>query len=268
MDLAPLEEAITPRTRAIVAVDVFGRPLDMPRVCRIARRHGLSVIEDSCEALGAKLDGRHAGTFGDVGTFAFYPNKQITTGEGGVLITSDDRLADLCRSMCNQGRGTAGTWLAHERLGYNYRMTELQAAVGAVQMGRLDEILAKRNAVADMYANRLAGEERLILPNPPAEEENSWFVYVVRLADRFGRGDRDAVIARLHAAGIGCRDYFAPIHLQPFYVERFGFRHGSFPNTEHAGDRCLAIPFFNSLSADQIDRVATELSTALDAVGQ
>ena len=268
MDVSGIEAAITEKTKAIVAVHIFGRPLNMPAVMEIARRHDLAVIEDSCEALGARIDGRDVGTFGDVGMFAFYPNKQITTGEGGMVITDDDRLADVFRSLRNQGRSANAAWLEHERVGYNYRMSELQAAVGVVQMSRLDEILAARSAVADLYAQRLADERRIVPPAPPVGERNSWFVYVIRLAERYNRADRDALIAHLREQGVGCRNYFAPIHLQPFYVEQFGFKPGDFPNTEHAGDRCIAIPFFNKLTADQADRVCAALKTGLDVVGK
>ena len=153
-----IEDAITPRTKAILPVDAFGQPARLDVIREIADRHGLVVIEDSCESLGSEYKGIKAGhgAFSHGAVFAFYPNKQITTGEGGMIVTDDDRIARLCRSMSNQGRGEAGVWLSHERLGYNYRMDELSAALGVAQMSRIEEIIAKRERVAAMYAERLA----------------------------------------------------------------------------------------------------------------
>ena len=249
------------RLKAILPVHVFGQTADMDPVLEIAQRYGLAVIEDACEAIGAEYKGRSAGTIGDAGVFAFYPNKQMTTGEGGMIVTDDPGWDALFRSLRNQGRDTFDGWLAHSRLGYNYRLDELSAALGAVQAERLDELLAKRERVAGWYAARLAGLEGVERPSPaPWTTRMSWFVYVVRLAPRH---DRDRVIRDLEARGIPARPYFPPIHLQPFYRGRFGLRPGDFPVTEAAGASCLALPFFGTMHEEQVDTVCGALAEAL-----
>ena len=249
------------RLKAILPVHVFGQTADMDPVLEIAQRYGLAVIEDACEAIGAEYKGRSAGTIGDAGVFAFYPNKQMTTGEGGMIVTDDPGWDALFRSLRNQGRDTFDGWLAHSRLGYNYRLDELSAALGAVQAARLDELLAKRERVAGWYAARLAGLEGVERPAPaPWTTRMSWFVYVVRLAPGH---DRDRVIRDLEARGIPARPYFPPIHLQPFYRGRFGLRPGDFPVTEAAGASCLALPFFGTMREEQVDTVCGALAEAL-----
>ena len=249
------------RLKAILPVHVFGQTADMDPILEIAQRYGLAVIEDACEAIGAEYKGRSAGTIGDAGVFAFYPNKQMTTGEGGMIVTDDPGWDALFRSLRNQGRDTFDGWLAHSRLGYNYRLDELSAALGAVQAARLDELLAKRERVAGWYAARLAGLEGVERPGPaPWTTRMSWFVYVVRLAPGH---DRDRVIRDLEARGIPARPYFPPIHLQPFYRGRFGLRPGDFPVTEAAGASCLALPFFGTMREEQVDTVCGALAEAL-----
>ncbi len=273
IDPGLIEAAITPRTRAILPVDAFGQPARLDEIRAIARRHGLLVLEDACESLGSAYKGVKCGNgaYADAAVFAFYPNKQITTGEGGMIVTDDDRLAALCRSLRNQGRGESAAWLAHERLGYNYRLDELSAALGLAQMGRLPEIIARRAAVARMYGERLAAIPGLRLPRiAPDVTCMSWFVYVVRVgwdepSAARQRAIRDAVMSRLAAAGIGCRPYFAPIHLQPFYARQFGFAEGDFPLAEAAGRTSIALPFHNRLTEGEIDYVAKNLAEALDA---
>jgi perosamine synthetase len=223
----------------------------------------LTVIEDSCEAIGATYEGRRAGSFGESGAFAFYPNKQITTGEGGAVVTSDENIARLCRSWRNQGRGEDGAWLQHERLGYNYRLSDINCALGLAQLSRLAEILQKRKNVAETYRQALASVPAVIPPCP--EAGMSWFVYVVRLEDEFTREHRDRILESLRSDGIGCNSYFSPIHLQPYFREMFGFRWGDFPVTEHVADRTIALPFFNNLSQDQVEVVTSSLSHAIGA---
>lgn len=260
MDPALAEAAVTPRTRALLPVHVFGRPCPMPAYLDIARRHGLLVIEDSCEAIGTRLGGKMAGTFGRAGVFAFYPNKQMTTGEGGVVITDDPDLADLLRSLRNQGRAKDGSWLAHERLGWNYRIPDILCALGQSQLARLEEFIAARQRVFDTYAHYLKDIPGLVLPAAPAPGQRvSWFVYVVALAEGRTRKRRDAVLEHLRRRGIGCRDYFSPIHLQPFYREKFGLREGMFPVTESVAARTIALPFFNRLTEAQISQIAAAL---------
>ncbi len=263
IDVAKIEGAITERTKAILPVDVFGSMPDMDGVWEVARKHGLRVLEDSCEALGARYHGRPAGTIGEAGIFAFYPNKQITTGEGGMIVTNDDEIAFIARSCCNQGRDPDAGWLAHARLGFNYRLTDIQAAIGAVQMQRLEEILAKRTRVAQMYCERLADEPRLTMQHVPDDVDISWFVFVVRLSDEYSQAQRDAILAGLRAQHIGCNNYFTPIHLQPFYVEQFGFKEGDFPVTEALAQRTIALPFHNHLTETGIDRVVSSLRALL-----
>ncbi len=256
IDVARIEEKITAKTKAILPVHVFGQPCDMRALMAVARKHGLAVIEDACEAIGAKFEGRHVGTFGNCGVFAFYPNKQMTTGEGGVVVTDDDRLARLCRSYRNQGRGEGAEWLAHERLGYNYRLSEIHCALGIAQIERLDEILEKRRAVAQRYTERLRDVPGIRVPFVADNVQMSWFVYVVRLdIPGVGRRERDEVLYALRKEGIACNNYFPPIHLQPFYREAFGYREGDYPVTERVSKTTIALPFFNNLEHGGIDHV-------------
>lgn len=267
LDPARVEEAVTPRTRAVLPVHAFGRPCAMAEILEIAGWRGLTVIEDACESIGATHGGKRVGTFGQTGVFAFYPNKQITTGEGGMVVTDDDEVAMLCRSWRNQGRGENAGWLQHQRMGYNYRLSDIHCALGIAQFRRLDEILAARARVAALYTEALRDVPQLILPPPCGpESEISWFVYVVRLQDEFSRGDRDAVLAGLKGLGIGCNNYFTPIHLQPFYQKAFGFRNGDFPVTERIADRTIALPFFTRLSASDIDFVCGALRQVLSSL--
>jgi perosamine synthetase len=267
INTAAIADAITPRTKGILPVHAFGRPCDMNAINAIASRQGLTVIEDSCEAIGATVDGRPAGGLGHAGVFAFYPNKQITTGEGGAVVTNDENLAALCRSWRNQGRGAGSAWLQHERLGYNYRLSDINCALGLGQVARLASILAARQRVVDMYRQKLAGLPHVIPPPPAAPGTSiSWFVFVVRLQDEFTAGHRNQILATLRAGGIGCSNYFAPIHLQTFYREAFHYRKGDFPVTEHAADRTIALPFFNHLTESQVSFVVDALSRAIDSL--
>jgi perosamine synthetase len=264
MAASRIESVITPRTRAILPVHVFGRPCALAEITYIARKYQLAVIEDACEAIGAQYQGKPVGTFGQTGVFAFYPNKQLTTGEGGMILTDDRSIAQRCRSWRNQGRSDTDSWLAHERLGYNYRLSDINCALGLSQLGRLDEILALRRRVAGFYDAALQDTPEVV--RPPLEEPGSsisWFVYVVRLADHFDRADRDNVISSLRKEGIECRNYFTPIHLQPFYKAKFGFRNGEFPTTEHVAERTIALPFYNRLSESEVDCVCSSLRRAV-----
>jgi len=249
------------KAQAILAVDVFGQPADYDAITAIAKEHNLALIEDSCEALGAEYKGRAAGLFGDSAVYAFYPNKQMTTGEGGAIVTDDAKAADFMRALRNQGRAPGDTWLQHTYLGYNYRITEMSAALGRVQLGRLKEMVAKREQVAAWYGERLSKLELVEVQQLVASTTRmSWFVYVIRLAPQV---DRDKLITRLQAAGIPSRPYFTPIHLQPFMIERFGYRPGDFPITEELGRRGLALPFSSIMTQDQVELVCAELEKAL-----
>jgi len=249
------------RLRGILPVHVFGYPCRMDEITEIARKYNLMVIEDACEAMGSfyfsKSRNRwlHAGTIGMAGVFAFYPNKQITTGEGGVLVSDDGEIARLVRSLSNQGRDDMGTWLVHPRLGYNYRMDEMSAALGFVQMGRIEELRAKRRKVAALYNEFLKGIEEIEVPPEKPYAEVNPFVYVVKLRIP----GRDELMNHLVSNGIGTRPYFTPIHLQPYYSERFGFRKGMFPVAESLGETCFALPFYNDLTEKEVSYVAERI---------
>jgi len=262
MDPQAITAAITPRTKAILPVEVFGNTAHFDTYEQIARTHDLLFIEDSCEALGGSLDGRPAGGFGECGVFAFYPNKQITTGEGGMIVTDSEEIRDMCVSLRNQGRATEA-WLSHARLGYNYRMSEISAALGLAQVERLDEILTLRRGAAEMYNQALGDVEDLHTPPMADPATASWFVYVVRLADRFTQADRDAVINRLRDGGIACGNYFVPIHTQPYITEKLGTKEGDFPLTERLAARTIALPFFARITEEQIGRIKSALVEAI-----
>jgi dTDP-4-amino-4,6-dideoxygalactose transaminase len=252
------------RLKALLPVHVFGQPASMTALATVAREHGLSVIEDACEAIGAVRDGVTAGQSGDVAAFAFYPNKQMTTGEGGVIVTDRDDWADVLRSLRNQGRDVFDAWLNHSRLGYNYRMTELSAAIGLVQIRRLDELLAKRARVADWYCQRLSGLAEMVeLPHVGSDVRMSWFVFVVRLAPPLDRG---RLMTDLANRGVPTRPYFTPIHLQPFYRERFGCSPGDLPVTEDLAARSLALPFSSVMTEEQVDYVCGQVEVAVKSL--
>jgi len=263
LDPARIEEAITPRTRAIIVVHTFGCPAALDEILEISRRHQLFVIEDACESLGAQFDGHKVGSFGHAAVFGFYPNKQITSGEGGMLVTSDSRLAALARRLRNQGRGESGAWLQHEELGYNYRISELNCALGAAQLKRLEAILERREAIAREYHLRLESQPDLELPAIELSRRRiSWFVYVVRLDKRFAASHRDHLVQEMAARGIACGRYFAPIHLQPAYRSQ-PHRCMTLAQTESLAPRTLALPFFNRISTGQIEEVCQTLSELL-----
>ncbi len=251
--------------KAVLPVDVFGQPAPLDAIMDIARRHALPVLEDACEAIGAEYKGRRVGAAADASVFAFYPNKQMTTGEGGIVATDRDDWADLFRALRNQGRDKTDTWLSHSRLGYNYRLDEMSGALGALQLARIDELLANRQRVADWYAERLGVVTGVTLPSvAPETTRMSWFVYVVRLDPAV---DRDHVAAELAERGVPTRSYFAPLHLLPFYRERYGFGPGDFPVTEAVAGATLALPFSGVMSVDQVDYVAAMVAEVVAASG-
>jgi len=260
LDPTRIDDAASPRTRAILPVHVFGRPCRIEAIDAAARSHGWSLIEDSCEALGSSVNGRALGSFGALSVFAFYPNKQITTGEGGVVLTDDDELAETMRSLRNQGRDRDGTWLRHVRLGYNYRLDEMSAAVGVAQLERLSELRAGRTRVAAAYEQALADADWVTTPSVGPGESVDWFVYVVRLEPGI---DRDALIPRLAERGVPARPYFQPIHTQPFYRSEFGFEPGDFPVTERVAASTLALPFSSRQTEDEVGYVAEMLTEAV-----
>lgn len=251
----------TNNLKSILTVDAFGQPADYDPICKVADEYDLTVIEDCCEALGAEYKGRKAGTLGDIGVFAFYPNKQMTTGEGGMIVTDRKEWDSLFRSLRNQGRDVFDAWLNHTRLGYNYRLDEMSAALGLSQLQRIDQLLEKRAVVAGWYDKRLRDVAGLTIPYiAPTTTKMSWFVYVIRLDQKISR---NRVMEKLKEKGIPSRPYFTPIHLQPFYVEKFGYKRGDFPVTEEAGDTCLALPFSGVMTEKQVDYVCQSLGEIL-----
>ncbi len=281
LDPEAVERAITPKTKAIIAVENFGNPKHIAEICEIARKHGLPVIEDACEGFGGKHAGKPIGSYGRIAVFGFYPNKPITTGEGGMIVTDDQHLANLCRSMRNQGRhvgpsdvdgvndedttslGNLGAWLQHTRLGYNYRMSELHAALGVAQMRRLNSILEKRSLVASRYFQRLGTNPHVSLPTIDSQSEMSWFVFVVTLSNEYTADERDEIIRGMRRHEIGVSNYFPPVHLQPFYRHKFGYQPGAFPITESISCRTIALPFFNGLDDREIDLVCQTLEVMI-----
>ena len=261
---AKIESKITNKTKAIMPVEVFGNPAGIDKVYEVAKKHNLAVIEDSCEALGSALDGRKVGTFGTMSVFAFYPNKQITTGEGGMILTDDDDLADMCVSLRNQGRAKDSGWLAHARLGYNFRLSDINCALGITQLSRIEQIKAKRRQVAKWYQEMLAGDDRLIVPAEPDNCDMSWFVFVVRLADTFSGQQRDRILEAMKGCGIEVGNYFPPVHLQPFIAKQFGYKEGDFPITEAVCKSTIALPFYNNLTKDEVAIVCKELKEILN----
>lgn len=263
-----VEKLITSKTKAILAVDVFGQSADWQELEKIAKKHKLFLIEDSAEALGSEYKGRRCGSFGDAAIFSFYPNKQIIAGEGGIILTNNKNISDLCRSMANQGRKTEdGKWLEHIRLGYNYRLDELSCALAVAQFGRLERIIKKREAIARIYNKKLSEISEL---ETPVFSKNriklSRFVYVVKLARNLAGKKKDKIISEMAKKGIQCGNYFYPIHLQPFYKKELGFKKGICPVAENIGERTLALPFFNNLTEKEIDFVVKSLKEIINKI--
>jgi perosamine synthetase len=252
--------AVTGRTKAVLPVHVFGQACAMDDLAALCTERGLKMIEDACEAIGTEHEGRKVGTFGDSAVFSFFPNKQMTTGEGAIVTSKDEGMAAAVRSLANQGRDPGGVWLS-ARFGYNFRMTEMSAALGLVQIARIEEMLGKRERVAASYRERLAAIPgvRLIEPGP-ATSRMSWFAAIARLEPPL---DRDRVIEGLAALGIPARPYFSPLHLLPWFREPFGYSEGDFPVTERVARSTLALPFHNNLGASEVEIVCEALEQVL-----
>ncbi len=264
IDTSKIEKRIGKKTKAILAVDVFGNPADWGRLRLIARKHNLRLIEDSAEAIGSEYCGKKCGSLADAAILSFYPNKQMTTGEGGAVLTNNKSLASLCRSLSNQGRkAKGGSWLEHLRLGYNYRLSDINAALGISQLSRISEMIEKRKKVAGMYNFYFKGTEGISMPFANPDAKVSWFVYVIRLKDKYTRADRDRIISILFKKGIQSSTYFRPIHLQHFYRSLFGYKKGDFPVCEHVSDRTIALPFYNNLSEKEVRYITDTLKGIL-----
>ena len=254
-----IEQAITPRTKAILVVHTFGCPADMSSILEIARRHHLLLIEDACEAFGAEYDAQKVGVLGDVGVFAFYPNKQITTGEGGAIVTQDSRTANLIRKLRNQGRDETNEWFSFSEIGFNYRLSDINCALGIGQVRKIETILALREEVAKAYSRTLGACPEISLPPLTVSRGKiSWFVYVIRFGLGISLQQRDWIAEELNRRGIGAGRYFAPIHLQPAY-QRLRLKKVSLPMTESISERTLALPFFNRIQPEQIEEVCKNL---------
>jgi perosamine synthetase len=262
LDPAAVEAAITERTKAVVAVDMFGYPCELGPLMEICERHRLELIEDSAEALGAEYRGAPIGSHGPPGVFGFYPNKQIATGEGGVVVTHSEETWQLLRSLRNQGRSyDGGGWFNHVRLGFNYRWTDLQAAVGIAQLEKLDRALELRSAAAARYGELLADVDGVELAAADdADHRRSWFVYVLALAPEI---DRARVMADLRERGVDCAEYVPCIHLLTYMRERYGFGEGLCPVAEEIASRTLALPFFPGIEADDQEYVVDALRATL-----
>ncbi len=262
-----IQDAITPRTRAILAVHTFGRPLDMRSIVALATARGIPVIEDACEALGAEADARTVGSFGDFGVFAFYPNKQITTGEGGILFTRDPKLAEHAARLRNQGRDVSQDWYQHAEIGYSYRISDMNCALGTSQLRRIQGIITKREELAGCYNRRLARIDDVLRPSLSVSSGRaSWFCYVIQLREEFTREDRDRVCELVTQKGIGIGRYFPPLHRQPLLAEHPAQLKSNLLITEFVADRVIALPFFNQLAEAEIDEVCVALEDSVSEV--
>lgn len=255
-----IEKAITKKTKALLPVHIFGQSAEMDEMMKIARNKGLKVLEDSCESLGAKYKGKMVGSIGDIGTFAFYPNKQMTTGEGGMIVTNSQKIYDLCNSMRNQGRGKKEDWLVHERLGYNYRLDEMSASLGVTQLNKLNWMIAEKTKIVNWYNKSLEDVSGLLLPEVGSFRTHTWFVYVIRIQN----GKRDRVMGSLQNDGIQVKPYLPTIHLQPFMKKMFGYTKGNFPIAEKVATETLALPLYIGLKQKDIEFISDRVKGALD----
>lgn len=259
---AEIETKITKRTKAILPVHIFGQAVEMDSIIKMAKAYKLKIIEDACESIGATYKGKKVGTFGEAAVFAFYPNKQITTGEGGMIITSSKKIARLCASLRNQGRADDLQWLDHQYLGYNYRLDEMSASLGFWQLKKLDWLIKQRQKLAALYTKSFASYADLIsVPQIAQGNTHSWFVYVVKIQEP--KINRDKVVKLLYADGIETKPYLPSIHLFEFYRQKFGYRKGDFPHAEKASSYCLALPFYIGLAEEDIGSIVKKLIKTL-----
>lgn len=262
MDPEKIEEKITRKTKAILVVHIFGQSADMDPILKIARKYRLKIIEDACESIGATYKGRGVGTFGESAVFAFYPNKQMTTGEGGMVVTDDRSVYDRCMSLRNQGRASDMQWLDHERLGYNYRMDELSAAVGLAQIEKIDFLISERKKIAEMYTKYLKPYSKQVqVPIAESRNTHTWFVYVILIKN--SKIDRDDIIELLKKKGISTKTYLPSIHLFSFYRDTFGYKKGDFPLSESVSNKALALPFYIGLKEGDIKYICDVLIKAI-----
>ncbi|PIR79706.1 MAG: polysaccharide biosynthesis protein [Candidatus Levybacteria bacterium CG10_big_fil_rev_8_21_14_0_10_35_13] len=254
IDPLKIERAITNKTKAILVVHIFGQSADMKSILRIAKKYNLKVIEDACESFGAYAGTKMTGTLGDVGIYAFYPNKQMTTGEGGMIVSNNKKIINLCNSMRNQGRDVYSDWLGHQRLGYNYRMDEISAALGITQLKKLNRMIEIKRKIAKRYNKNFKNSKEVIVQNPFTRESHSWFVYVIRVPEK-----RDSLIEIMQKKGIQTKPYFPVIHLQPFMRKEFGYKKGDYPVSEKVASQTVALPFFIGLTDSDIDYISINI---------
>ena len=259
IDPSLIEQAITKKTKAILPIHIFGQSAEMDEIMRVAKKYKLKVLEDSCESLGATYRGKMVGTTGDIGTYAFYPNKQMTTGEGGMIITDSKELYDLCDSMRNQGRSKNGDWLIHERLGYNYRLDEMSASLGITQLKKLDWMIEEKRKIAFWYNEVLKDIKDIEIPKVGANRTHSWFVYVVRIKN----SKRDKLMDELGKVGIQTKPYLPVIHLQSFMRKMFNFKKGDFKVAENISEETLALPLFIGLKQKDVEYIANKIKKIL-----
>lgn len=255
MDPKEVEKAITKKTKAILVVHIFGQSADMDEIIRIAKKYNLKIIEDACESLGARYKGRITGTMGEVGVYSFYPNKQMTTGEGAMVVTDSKKINDLCCSLRNQGRNEMGDWLIHQKLGYNYRIDEMSASLGVTQLKKIDWMIEKRREIATWYNKELSNMKDIMIPMVGRSRTHSWFVYVIRITN----GKRDDVLRSLNKVGIQTKAYLPSIHLQPFMVEMYKYKRGDFPASEKVSDETLALPLYIGLKLADVKYITAKI---------
>lgn len=255
MDPLLIEKAITRKTKAILPIHIFGQSAEMDEIMKIAKKYKLKVLEDACESLGATYKGKMVGTTGDIGTYAFYPNKQMTTGEGGMVVTNSKKIYELCSSMRNQGRSKSNAWLVHERLGYNYRMDEMSASLGITQLKRIDSMIREKRKIITWYNQALKNINDVEIPRIGPSRTHSWFVYVIRVK----KGKRDELMDELEKAGIQTKPYLPVIHLQPFMKKMFNFKKGNFPVAEKVANETLALPLYIGLKSKDVEYIARNI---------
>ncbi len=259
LDPEKMEKAITKKTRAILVVHIFGQSANMDGILKIAKKHHLKIIEDACESLGSLYQGKMTGTMGDVGVYAFYPNKQMTTGEGGIIVTNNRKIHNLCCSLRNQGRNKQNNWLIHERLGYNYRMDEMSAALGITQLKKLDWMIERKREVVTWYGRELSNIPSIKLPAIDKNRTHTWFVYVIRITN----GKRNKLMDGLAKANIQTKPYLPVIHLQPYMKKDFGYKKGDFPIAEKIASQTLALPFYVDLKRGDVQYIAEKIKQLL-----
>lgn len=255
-----IKEKIADKTKFILPVHVFGQTCDMDPILKTAKKNNLKVVEDACESIMATYKGKKSGTMGEVGVFAFYPNKQMTTAEGGMIVTNNEKAGILCKSYRNQGRSDNKQWLTHPRIGYNYRMDEINAAIGIEQIKKLPGFIKKRRALAKLYIEQLNDIDGITLPKIKEGNEHSWFVFPIIVNERA----RNELISKLNSIGVQSKAYFDPcIHLQPFYREKYGYNEGDFPVAEKLSKTIVILPFYEQMKEEHIHIVVNSLKTAL-----